>query len=95
MTQPENKPQQPHQWDIDVLSDDYENNPKVMEMERFVINTFHKWVGDAGLHSSRIGDVLNAAPGNPKGLLKGTERSRVIRSANIALRDFDAAHPQT
>jgi hypothetical protein len=87
--QPELTPeQQISQWDVNVIAtDDGEDQPWVIIMEKFVQTTFREWVKSAGLHESRENDVLYLPSDNPRSLLKGNERNRVIRAANIALGD--------
>jgi hypothetical protein len=86
MSQPESAPQNQNQWDINVVTSDYdENQPWVVIMEEFVHSTFRDWVKSASLQKHRENDVLYAASDSPKSLLKGSERRQVIRAGNIAL----------
>ena len=83
MSQPEQQPQK----QTEVLPVEVSNEEKVMVVARRVIDgAFRSWVENAGLHPSRVQDILNSSEGNPKGLLKGNERNRVVRQADIAIK---------
>ena len=82
MSQPEQQPQN----QTEVLSAEVSNEEKVtIVAQRVIDGAFRNWVENAGLHPSRVQDVLNSAENNPKGLLKGNERNRVMRQADIAI----------
>lgn len=82
------QPPKPKHPDLDVESNLDENDHLVMEAEQFVLSTFRDWVKQSGLHESRERDVLNAPTDQPKSLLLGNERNRVLRVANKALGDY-------
>lgn len=92
MSQPENQPQQPAKWDVDVITTDVEDeasHPWVLLMEQYVKSTFHEWIKKGGLHESRVDDIINQSPDKLLSKFQGNERDRVLRYANIALREYD------